>query len=220
MLNNNQNISLPDQIALYRGRRGFTQQDLADKLSVSKQTISNWETGLKNPRMGAIQKMAELFGITVSELIDGSQEQNFPFEMVNIKLYGTISAGVLSEVEGIDSDNVKIISLPLAMFSRPYNSNKLFAMKVNGSSMDKVIQHDEVIIAKQDEFENYKDGDIVIFSHDNEYSLKRYCPNEVEGAVLFKAESHDPAFKDIVVMSDTDYNVKIHGKVIYYGTTL
>ncbi|KGL45020.1 hypothetical protein EP56_05520 [Listeriaceae bacterium FSL A5-0209] len=219
MTNQNVKSIFAENLSNLLSSTGKTVADVSADLNISYSTFSDWKNGKKMPRGGSLQSLADYFNVNLSSLLEENKTTHM-FEIVNIPLYGTISAGVLSEVEGISADNVKIISLPLAMFSRPYSSTKLFAMKVNGSSMDKVIQHDEIIIAKQDDFENYKDGDIVIFSHDNEYSLKRYCPNEVEGAVLFKAESHDPTFKDIVVMSNTDYNVKIHGKVIYYGTTL
>lgn len=69
----NKNI-LGKQVALLRDRFGYTQEDLASKIGVSKQTISNWETGLKSPRMGAIEKMAELFNVSKGFIIDGSDD--------------------------------------------------------------------------------------------------------------------------------------------------
>lgn len=59
------------QIAFLREKYDLTQDELASKLGYSKQTVSNWETGLKNPRMGAIQKIADYFGVTKSFIIDG-----------------------------------------------------------------------------------------------------------------------------------------------------
>lgn len=63
------------QIKKLRKSRGWTQPQLADKLSVSKQTISNWETGLKVPRMGTIQKMADLFNVNVSEIVSDQMDK-------------------------------------------------------------------------------------------------------------------------------------------------
>ena len=51
--------TIASQIKKLRKSRGWTQPQLADKISVSKQTISNWETGLKVPRMGALQKLGD-----------------------------------------------------------------------------------------------------------------------------------------------------------------
>lgn len=61
------------QISLLRSQFGWTQQKLADRIGFSKQTISNWETGLKVPRMGAIYKMANLFGVSVDFIIGGDK---------------------------------------------------------------------------------------------------------------------------------------------------
>lgn len=62
-----------NQIMLLRKKFGLTQEDLAIKLGYSKQTVSNWETGLKTPRMGAIQKISDLFNVSKSFIIEGVQ---------------------------------------------------------------------------------------------------------------------------------------------------
>lgn len=64
--------TIATQIKTLRQQRGWTQPQLADKLSVSKQTISNWETGLKVPRMGSLQKLADLFGVKIGEITNAS----------------------------------------------------------------------------------------------------------------------------------------------------
>lgn len=70
--------TIADQIKKYRKARGWTQPQLADKLSVSKQTISNWETGMKVPRMGSLQKLADLFGVKIGEITNASIDNNAP----------------------------------------------------------------------------------------------------------------------------------------------
>ncbi|EMF0052943.1 helix-turn-helix transcriptional regulator, partial [Enterococcus hirae] len=69
-----ENNVIGTQISLLRKKFGLTQEDLANKLGFSKQTISNWETGLKTPRMGAIQKIADLFNVSKSFIIEGVEE--------------------------------------------------------------------------------------------------------------------------------------------------
>lgn len=72
-MDNDKGTKIPQQISLLRSRFGWTQQELADKIGYSKQTVSNWETGLKSPRMGAIQKIADLFGVSVGFIIEGDE---------------------------------------------------------------------------------------------------------------------------------------------------
>lgn len=69
-----ENNVIGTQISSLRKKFGLTQEDLANKLGFSKQTVSNWETGLKTPRMGAIQKMADLFNVSKSFIIEGVEE--------------------------------------------------------------------------------------------------------------------------------------------------
>ncbi|MGQ2381746.1 helix-turn-helix domain-containing protein [Lactiplantibacillus plantarum] len=64
------------QIKSLRNKFGWSQSQLADKLSVSKQSISNWETGLKVPRMGALQKMSDLFDVSIGYITDGDSNEN------------------------------------------------------------------------------------------------------------------------------------------------
>lgn len=48
----------------YRKQAGLTQEELAERLDVARSTITQWETGWSSPRMGMVQKLAEVFGIT------------------------------------------------------------------------------------------------------------------------------------------------------------
>ncbi|MEK4426325.1 S24 family peptidase [Solibacillus sp. FSL K6-1523] len=91
---------------------------------------------------------------------------------------------------------------------------------MNGESMNKVIHHGSLVIAMPLALVQYKDGDLVIFSYNNEYSLKRFAPNELDGYLLFKSESTDSSFKDIPFAMVVMEELKIYGKVVYYGNTL
>ena len=52
-----------------RRQKGMSQEDLADKLNVSRQTISKWETGSTTPEMEKLIEMSKLFEITIDELV-------------------------------------------------------------------------------------------------------------------------------------------------------
>ena len=71
------NVNIGFNIANKRKQFALTQADLAKKLNVSKQTISYWERGEKTPRMGLIEKMANIFKCSVSEIIDGESGSLF-----------------------------------------------------------------------------------------------------------------------------------------------
>lgn len=59
----------------YRKIFGFSQEDLADKIFVSRQTISNWETGKAYPDIQIIISLSILFNISLDELIKEDLEE-------------------------------------------------------------------------------------------------------------------------------------------------
>lgn len=52
-----------------RTRKGLTQEQIADSLGVKPNTVSQWESGVREPRLIQVVKLAELFGCTVDELL-------------------------------------------------------------------------------------------------------------------------------------------------------
>ena len=64
-----------ENIKRLRIEMGLTQQQLADKLQVSRKTVTRWENGWNVPNLFYAQKMAELFSTTVGELMNGNPAQ-------------------------------------------------------------------------------------------------------------------------------------------------
>lgn len=60
---------------LRRGR-GFSQEDLAAELGVTRQTVSKWEVGESTPDMAKLVAMGELFGISLDELVLGRAHES------------------------------------------------------------------------------------------------------------------------------------------------
>ena len=53
-----------------RKEKNFTQMELADKLGISYQAVSNWERGLTMPDISKLPEIAEIFNITIDEFLD------------------------------------------------------------------------------------------------------------------------------------------------------
>ena len=69
-------MTLAEKILSLRTQRGMSQDDLAEKLEVSRQSVSKWETAQSTPDLDKIIKLANLFGVTVDELVrDGAAPQ-------------------------------------------------------------------------------------------------------------------------------------------------
>ena len=66
---------LGDRIKLYRENRKMTQNDLADTLGVSAGTISKYESGSLEPSIESIKRLAELFEISIDELLNDKEDK-------------------------------------------------------------------------------------------------------------------------------------------------
>lgn len=58
-------------IKKYRAQMGMTQDQLAEKLHVTRQAVSNWENGKTQPSIETLTAMGELFDVSVEMLIYG-----------------------------------------------------------------------------------------------------------------------------------------------------
>lgn len=56
-----------------RKQKGFTQQELAERLFVSNKAVSKWERGLSLPDISLLTPLAEMLGVTVPELLKGER---------------------------------------------------------------------------------------------------------------------------------------------------
>lgn len=63
-------MGIPENIKKLREVHGLTQTELGKIAGVSDKAISTWEKGTAEPRMGAVQKIADYFNIRKSEIID------------------------------------------------------------------------------------------------------------------------------------------------------
>ena len=67
-------MNLSKQIKKYRNRDNLSQEQLAEKLYVSRQTISNWENEKSYPDIHNLLLMSVLFKISLDELVKGDVE--------------------------------------------------------------------------------------------------------------------------------------------------
>ena len=61
------------KIHVYRATRRMTQQELADLVGVSRQTIMQLERNRYNPSMMLVYSIAQVFGVTMEDLFDFSE---------------------------------------------------------------------------------------------------------------------------------------------------
>lgn len=57
-----------------RNEKSFTQEQLAEMLNVSSRTVSRWETGRNMPDISLLVEIAELYDISIPEIINGERK--------------------------------------------------------------------------------------------------------------------------------------------------
>lgn len=71
-------MNLADKILENRKKLGLSQEELSEKLGVSRQSISKWESGQAKPEVDKLVQMSQLFGISLDELITNTQHTPIP----------------------------------------------------------------------------------------------------------------------------------------------
>ena len=69
-------MKLEEKIALLRKRNGWSQEELAFRLDVSRQAVSKWEMGTSVPDLDKIIKMSELFSVSTDYLLKDEQTED------------------------------------------------------------------------------------------------------------------------------------------------
>ena len=61
---------MENRLRVLRAERSWSQQDLAEKLEVSRQSVNAIETGKYDPSLPLAFRIAELFGLAIEEIFD------------------------------------------------------------------------------------------------------------------------------------------------------
>lgn len=87
-------------LAELRKENNLTQEQLGEKLGVTNKTISRWETGTYLPPVDILEKLSEMYGITINEMISGRKLTEVEYKQEaekNIKLVLNKSTFTLQE---------------------------------------------------------------------------------------------------------------------------
>lgn len=69
-------MSIGKNIKRLREQHGLTQAELGKIAGVTDKAVSTWENGSADPRMGAVQKMADYFGVKKSDILDDNDSSS------------------------------------------------------------------------------------------------------------------------------------------------
>jgi len=67
-------MKLNEKLYEYRKNKNWSQEELAERLEVSRQTVSKWESGRAIPELNKLIRISEIYNVTVDELVKDSVE--------------------------------------------------------------------------------------------------------------------------------------------------
>ena len=201
-------MSIAENIKKIRLEHGLSQAELGKIAGVSDKAVSTWELGTKIPRMGAVEKMANYFGIPKSAIVDDAPAattsrpippgfQPMP-EMDCVPLVGRIACGTPITAE----ENVE------QMVCVPSRWHSTFTLTGKGDSMEpRIHDGDLVAIRSQPEVEN---GEIAAVRIGEEATLKHVYLHEN----FIELRPENPAFSSIILSREDMNAVVIEGKAV------
>ena len=153
-------VSLSERLKALRKIKDITQEQLAEYMSISPQAVSRWETGATSPDISALPQLADLFGISIDELL-GYDETEKQKEI----------SSVIAEAEAQINKNITekpIKELRRALNKYPNNDRLLtclmYALYAASEDDDLCRKYDPEIIS--------------IYNRIQKYSTDNYCRSE------------------------------------------
>lgn len=86
-------VMVGKNIKRYRENKKMTQDDLAAKLSMTRQAISNWETEKTQPDLEMLQKISQILEVSIEEIIYGEKRQR-TITIINNNIVKNVTKGL------------------------------------------------------------------------------------------------------------------------------
>lgn len=215
-------MRLSDNIRRFRRLRDLSQEDIAKKLGYkSFTTIQKWETGMAEPPVGKLYELADILRVNIMELLGEESDNNITDMPISTYKFvpASVSAGALTNIDSINY--MPSVMIPDFMMGRYAGNRNIILMHVNGESMNNVIQNGAVIaVLTNVELCDIHDGDIVVIKNGGDYTVKRFYNDSPHQEFVFRPDSNNMAFRDIVFSYDATDDLYLIGKVVMYNVTL
>ena len=155
-------LSIGENIKLFRKAKDITQEQLAEMLNVSSQSVSRWELGICYPDMELLPMLAEIFEITVDKLlgVDNIAEKKKVDEYLN-RFQVAINQGKIDECISIAREGIAEYPNNYALLNK-----LMYALFVSGDNTGNISNWKE-------NMENY-DAEITSLGE----RIMKYCPDQ------------------------------------------
>lgn len=178
-----------------RKKEQLTQDELADKLKISKSAISMYENGNRTPDFETLEAIADFFNVNLSYLIGEEQKYklrhpNLTFETVTFPVVGSIAAGY-DEI-AVENWSGETVEIPLS-YLKGRKKEEYFVLSVKGDSMYPLyMDGDKVLILRQSTLNHSGEIGAVLYEGENA-TLKKV--EYVDGEDWMKLVPVNPEYK-------------------------
>lgn len=217
-----------DRFNIILSDRNMSMADVSKRTGISRSSLSEYAKGKFIPKQDKVYLISKALDVSPAWLmgfdvdIDNHKKNEVTFVgRANVmRTYRYIDSKVSAGTPiAIDGQNYSSLAVPDSMLGKYAKEDVLF-MHISGDSMNKIIPNGSLIgILEYNGIYDIKNGDIVVFNYNGNYSVKRFYKDKEQNRIIFKPESTDPTYLDIVYDLESD-NVGIIGKVIMYNVTL
>lgn len=213
-------MGIKENIAELRKREKLTQEEFAKIAGVTRAAVAQWESGFSEPRMGSIQKLADHFGISKSDIIeDGGMFGKFSIVDGAIKpavakpayapLLGRVHAGKAQEPDVLQD----AVPVPYEIIKRHPQG---YFLQVEGDCMDNVYPEGCYILI--DTEQRPSNGSIAVVSIDGaDYVMRRLYRGA--NTLILSPDSHSAEYMDMVFNTATEHTVEFHGTVVWFQSS-
>lgn len=204
--------NLGAMIDYFRRLNDMTLEDMGRRLGKDQSAISKWISGTRSPKVDDLIKLTKIFDTDIETLMYGTPESET--SMLYPYFNGSVAAGTPAHVDGECEKDAEKIEIPNHLMGKYSGSKGVFFLRVNGESMNNVIPHGSLIAVKMINYLELRKNDIVVFANDHEYSVKRFIDDTKNHRYIFRPDSTDEQFTDIIVSYEEAQDLKLIGKVI------
>ena len=212
--------SIGERLKALRLKSGLTQEEVGRHAHISKQTLYKYENGIvTNIPADKIELLAAIYSVTPAYIMGWAtpttELPSAPYRFVP----ASVAAGSLTTIEGLT--DLPLVTVPDCMLGRYARNKNILLMPVNGESMNNVIRNGAIIaVLTKIELPQIKNGDIVVVSNNGDYTVKRFFNDKEHQEFIFRPDSSDMSYRDIVFSYDNCEDLQLVGKVVMYNVTL
>lgn len=191
-----------NRIKSIRMELGIKQIDLAQRLNIRQNTLSNWETGKSEPDSAMLKKLAQELRTTVDYLVGGPPPERKPG--FRVPVLGDVAAGI--PIEAV-TDIVDYEEIDAALA----RTGEFFGLRIKGDSMEPRMMEGDVVIVRQQDTAETGDTVVVLVNGDSATVKKiKYGPDGI--TLLPTNPAHDPLFFSAAEVEQLP--VRVIGRVV------